>query len=634
MSPLRTLLALAFLAFSIGTHATESDVLSAAPPPWRVLLLNSADVLIPFWLMIDPVLRESIAQDAAPRTVDFDGEALDLARFPELEAEQVSLLKKKYAERPIDLIMAIGTPALDFARKYRDIIWRGAPIVFLVVPSGAVTDQSHLSNATGVFYDFNVDGTLVLIGRLQPRWDYLLVVGGKAEYDLAWNAHLRPHIEHVPQRVAVEYVNDRTPDEFATLVAGLPASTAVLYTTMSRDVSGAAHSPRDIAGRLARVSDAPVYAMFPPMLGQGVVGGSMTPIEDEGAAAAKLAVRVLRAGSAEGIPLQESPPARCLLDFRALQRWDIPEGLVPDNCEIRFLPRAIWRDYPLQFAASMAAISLLAALVVALLVQRRRRHQADLAVQSLRSTLFHASRLAAVGELTASIAHEVNQPLGAILANADAARRIVEKDPTRTADIRRILDDIRADDLRAGAVIRRIRAIVTKREPERGRVNLNEVTGEVLALLRNEAARRNITLSASFDPATPVVLADRVQLQQIFLNLLINAMDAMAETPVPQRTIEVNTGTLEDGSAEVAVADRGHGIATENFPRLFDSFWSTKPEGMGLGLAITKSILDAHGGTVRAESNEHGGATFRVVLPAAEATAPAATRNPPTGSMA
>jgi C4-dicarboxylate-specific signal transduction histidine kinase len=369
------------------------------------------------------------------------------------------------------------------------------------------------------------------------------------------------------------------------------------------------------------------------MLGQGIVGGSMTSIEDAAAAAAQLALRVLRAGSAEGIALQPSPAARCLLDYRALRRWDIPHSAVPGDCEIRFLPQAIWRDYPLQVAAAAAAIVALATLVLALLVLQRRRHQAELAVQQLRNTLFHASRLAAVGEMSASIAHEINQPLGAILTNADVARRIIERDPSRTADVQRILADIRADDLRASAVIQRVRRLVAKREVELRRINVNEVVGEVLAFLRNEAARRNITLTASLDAAVPEVMADRVQLQQVLLNLLINAMDAMAETLVLRRSIVVSTATLEDGSAEVAVADRGHGIAVENLPRLFDSFWTTKPEGMGLGLSVVKSILDAHGGSIRAHSNEHGGATFRVVLPAAPATAPVRRGAEPRRSM-
>ena len=619
---LPALLALALVAACIGVRAADAER-RTDESPWRVMVLNSSDVLIPFWLALDPLLRAAIAEGAAPRAVNFVGEALDLIRFPHLEADQAALLKRKYPAQHVDLVMVVGMPALEFAIKHRDALWRGAPIVFLIVPPGAVADASRLANVTGAYYDFDASGTLALMARLQPGLSRLVVASGNSPFDLEIGARLVRQGEQPPPKLAVDFANDRTLDELAASVARLPASSAVLYTSMMRDASGATHTPRDVAAVLANASAAPVYALFPTMLGQGIVGGSMTPIEDEAAAAAQLALRVLRAGSAEGIAPLASPPARCLLDHRALRRWNIPDAAVPDDCEIRFLPRAIWRDYPLQVGAAAAAMAVLAALVAALLVQRRRKHQADLATQQLRNTLFHAARLAAVGELTASIAHEINQPLGAILTNADVARKIIERDPTRTADVHRILADIRADDIRAGAVIQRVRGLVAKREADLHRVDLNEVVGEVLAFLRNEAARRNIALNASLDPATPAVLADRVQLQQVLLNLLLNAMDAMAETLVLGRSVAIGTAALADGSAEVTIADRGHGIAAENLPRLFESFWSTKPEGMGLGLSVVKSILDAHGGSIRAENNEHGGATFRVVLPAATAAAPA-----------
>jgi signal transduction histidine kinase len=615
--------------FITSAAARAADAMPAArDAPWRVVVLNGGDALIPFWLAIDPALREAIAQRAAPRRVEFFAESLDLARFPELAPDHAALLQQKYAMQPADLVMTVGTPALEFALRHRDRIWRSAPIVFLVVAPGEIADPSRLANVTGVYYALDVEGTLALMTRQQPQLSRLVVAGGGSAFDLALKRYVLARTGRLPHGVAVDDVNDRTPDELAAVLARQPPGTAVLYTSMMRGPAGAAHTPRDVAGVLAVTSSAPVYAIFPTMLGQGVVGGSMTLIEDEAGAAADLALRVLRAGSAEGIVPLPSPPSRCLLDFRALRRWDMGERAVPDGCEVRFVPPAIWRDYPLQAGGGLAAVTAFAALSAALLVQRRRRHQADLALQQLRATLFHASRLAAVGEMSASIAHEINQPLGAILTNADVARRIIERDPTRTADVKRILEDIRADDLRASAVIQRVRGLVTKREVEPRRVDLNELVTVVLALLRTEAARRDIALGSALDAAVPPVLADRVQLQQVLLNLTINAMDAMAETPALQRSISVSTSARQDGAVELAVADRGHGIAPENLPRLFESFWSTKPEGMGLGLAVVKSIVDAHGGSIQAQTNEHGGATFRVVLRAAPPAATGATDHP------
>ena len=630
---LRAIVAITFCVLSIGAWAEEGKARTESAP-WRVLVLNSGDVMIPFWLTIDPVMRESIVRGAAPRTVDFLGEALDLVRFPNLESDQVALLRNKYTGLRIDLVIAMGLPALQFAMKHRDAIWRGAPIVFLAVPAGAVREDPRQPNVTGVFYEFDVHGTLDLIKRLQPDWRRLVVAGGNSPFDLALNALLLRHGEHAPNGVAVEYVNDRTREELTAILAALPAHSAVLYTSMSRDASGATHTPQDMAGWVARAASAPVYAIFPTMIGQGIVGGSMVSIEDEIAAAARLALRVLRAGTAEGIPMQPSPPPRCLLDFRALQRWNISESAVPDSCEVRFVPRGIWREYPLQSAAATVTIAMLAALVLALVLEHRRRSKADLAVQQLRNTLFHASRLAAVGELTASIAHEINQPLGAMLTNADTARMIIDRDPKRVADVSRILADIRSDNMRASAVIRRIRGFVAGRPVERQRNDVNDLVSEVLALLRHEVAQRKITASVSLDPGLPEVLGDRVQLQQVLLNLLLNATDAMTETPEANRLIAVRTSTLEDGSVEIAVEDHGHGIAEENFAHLFDSFWSTKPDGMGLGLAIVKSIVEAHGGSIQASRNEFGGATFYVRLPEAPASAPAAVADVPKRSMA
>jgi len=627
------LIALALCVSSLGAYAADA---AERPPaaPWRVVILNSADVLIPFWLTLDPVMREAISARAAPRSVDFVGEALDFLRFPNLEAEQAALLKKKYAELPVDLIIAAAQPALEFATKYRDAVWHGAPIVFLVVPPGAVSGGLLPSNITGVYYDYDVGGTLLLMVRLQPELSRVVVAGGNSAFDVAWNARFPAASRSLPREIAIEYLNDRTPGELATDLARLPRSAAVFYTSMSRDRSGATQTPRDVAGVLARAASVPVYAMFPSMFGKGIVGGLMVAIEDEAFAAAELAVRVLRAGSARGIPVQPSPPPRCVLDFRALQRWDLQQRAVPDDCEIRFLPPSIWREYPGQVAAGVAAIAVLAALVVALLVQRRRRQQADVAVQHLRHTLFHASRLAAVGELTASIAHEINQPLAAILANADTAKMIIERDPTRIGEVRRILGDISNDDVRASAVIRRIRGLLSKRDSEPQLMDVNTVVGEVLELLRNEAVRRDIALTASYGAGLPRVLGDQVQLQQVVLNLVINAMDAMADSQPSRRNLAITTSLADNGSVEITIADQGHGIAPENFEHLFDSFWSTKAEGMGLGLAIVKSILDAHRGSIRAENNERGGATFRVSLPAAPAAAPAAAADSPTPSIA
>jgi PAS domain S-box-containing protein len=234
-------------------------------------------------------------------------------------------------------------------------------------------------------------------------------------------------------------------------------------------------------------------------------------------------------------------------------------------------------------------------------------------IEEVRQELAHAARLAIVGELTASIAHEINQPLGAILSNADAAEMLLESSPAPLDEVRQILDDIRKDDLRASEVIRRLRTLLRKREMEVQPVDLNDMILEVLRLVRAEAGRRVVAVETSLAVDLPLVRGDKIHLQQVLLNLLLNGMEAMADAPGGRR-ITVRSSVDGNGLVEIAVSDTGSGIAPDRLPRLFDPFFSTKKEGMGLGLSIARSLVEAHGGRIWAENNPEG-ATFRFTLP-------------------
>jgi PAS domain S-box-containing protein len=242
------------------------------------------------------------------------------------------------------------------------------------------------------------------------------------------------------------------------------------------------------------------------------------------------------------------------------------------------------------------------------------------AEEELRATrldLTHASRLALVGELMASIAHEINQPLTSIVSNAGAGLRWMDSGapPDAGAELRDILSDIRDEGRLAAAVVERLRALAGKRQPERRALDVNEVAGDILRLVGGDARRRHVTLSTEFVPALPAVDGDRVSLQQVVLNLVLNAMDALDEEATDERRVVVRTRPL-NAAVEVAVSDTGHGIPADRLPKLFDAFFTTKAEGLGLGLAIARSIVEAHGGRIWAEDHGGRGATFRLTLPA------------------
>ena len=629
---------LALLVLLVGTvalHASAEAQTSAisGEAPWRVVLLNNADFFLPASTIMDQTLRQTLVKEA-PRQVDLYGETLDLLRYPhEIEPELVALLGKKYAGKPIDLILARAQGGLEFAVRYRDALWPGVPIVFYNNVADVVRGQALPPNTTGLLIDLDPEGTIELARRLHPDMRHLYVVGGTAEYDQRWMQRVKSILGRHAEAVPVTLLNDVPLPRILEQVAQLPENSVVLFTSMVRDVTGRPQNSPQVAELIARTANAPVYGFLGTYIGQGVVGGAITDFAAQGRAAAQLALRVLNGAAASTIPVQPSPQARCIVDARSMERWRIEERRLPADCEVQFRTPTLWRDYRWYFLGTILALVFQAALIATLLVQRRRRHQAEMEASNRRVELIRASRLALAGELAASIAHEINQPLGAILANTGAAKELLGRVPVDLDEIRNIIADIHKADLRAGEVIRRVRALLTKGDVERQPTDINVLVGDTLELLESEALRRGVAISKELAANLPSAYADRIQLQQALLNLAVNGMDAMVDTESSRQQLVVRTAQIDGDKVEISVSDNGSGISGQELPRLFDSFFTTKPHGIGLGLSISRSIVEAHGGTLSVENRTGGGATFRILLPVEFTAAPTSTSSRvPTGT--
>ncbi len=243
------------------------------------------------------------------------------------------------------------------------------------------------------------------------------------------------------------------------------------------------------------------------------------------------------------------------------------------------------------------------------------RKQAELDAQRGRAELSHLSRVALMGEMSASIAHELNQPLSGILSNAAAGQRFIDRGDVDFREIRELLGDIVTDGRRASDVVRGIRGMVKKGQPARRSVNLNEVVMDAWRMASPDALLHSCQLETSLDSNLPAIDGDPVQLQQVLLNLAINAFDAMRDTPASKRKVLIATQSSDDGTVRTSVRDFGVGISEEMHDRLFDPFFSTKNEGLGMGLAIVRSIVESHGGKITAKNADGGGTRFEFVLP-------------------
>jgi signal transduction histidine kinase len=591
-------------------------IASASERPWRILILNGTDPQLPAFVAIDRATRAAlVVPDAHP--VEIYSEALDMMRFPgaELEPEILALFRRKYASQRIDAVIAVTPAALDFAERHRGSLWPGAYIVFHSVSWEAVRGRTLLPVTTGVPLRHDVVGTAELALRLRPSSERVVVIGGSSDFDRYVIQVAREQLQPLAKRVAVEFWVDQSFEDLVDRIARLPQNTVVVLLAIDRDASGRMFVPRDACAQLAPVSSVPIFSVFETFVGCGIVGGSVDDYDRRGRRAAELVRAALSAPAAAAPPLPEIVPSICVADARQLLRWAISANLIPNGCTVRFAEPSPWERYRWQIVTGLAIIASQSLLIVALMLQRRQRRRAELDSQAARAELAHAARLTAMGELTASIAHEIKQPLSAILAHAETAEILLEAEAPPIPEVQRIVAEIRRDDLRASSVITRLRELLGKHAMEHRPLDLNDAIRSTLEVLDTEATRRGVRVESDLASGLPPILGDRVHLQQVVLNMQLNAMDALSGVAEGARRVAIRTASVREG-VEMTVTDTGPGIDPAVAPRLFDSFVTTKRNGLGLGLSIARTIVEAHGGTIAVGAGPDGGAVFRVVLPA------------------
>jgi C4-dicarboxylate-specific signal transduction histidine kinase len=243
--------------------------------------------------------------------------------------------------------------------------------------------------------------------------------------------------------------------------------------------------------------------------------------------------------------------------------------------------------------------------------QRRTRQQ----IEELRRDLAHAGRVSALGSLSSSIAHELGQPLGAILTNAEVAETLLKKPQPDIQELTAIVTDIQRDDLRAGEIISSLRSLLKRRELEFAELRVENLLHDLALLLRLDAMSRQVLLECHGDPGLPPIRGDRVHLTQVLINIVMNAMDAVAGMPAERRKVSVRARGAGANHVEIEIADLGPGIPADVLPRIFDTFFTTKRSGTGLGLSVSRTIVEAHRGTLTASNAPEGGAIFRLRLP-------------------
>ena len=593
----------------------------AAEDEARVLILNGTDPYLPAYLEIDRAMRASLSQEAVRRIVYFS-EPLDAQRFQveAYEPELTALLARKYSGLRIDVVVAVSQRALDFFSLHGAVLWPGARLVFSGWPGEVFESSSGLPpDAAAVVADVSARETIDLARRMQPNARRMVVISGASDLDKRNERQVRQVLANGTDQLPNEFFTGLPLPELASRVAAEPADTIVFYIAQFRDREDRPYTPREVLRAISTQSVAPVYGMAETYLGFGMAAGVAESYEDHGNLVGQAIREALAGNSSEPKQHLVKAAVRCMADARALQRLSLDQRRLPEGCEIRFTDHSYWREHLWQILVALAIIVAQSLLIATLFAQRRRSRMAEAESRQRLSEMAHMNRRVALGEMSASIAHELNQPLGAIYNNASAAEILIKADPPKLGEVVEILGDIKRDDQRASDIIARIRKFLRKSEFELRETNLNEAIDESMRTVAGEALDKKVVVRTELEPGLPKVRADRVQLQQVIVNLVLNAIEAMQNTPIQGRVLTVRSQPADERFAEVSVTDSGEGIAEGLRPRIFEPFATSKSTGMGLGLAISRTIIEAHGGRIHAENAPGSGAVLRFTLPFASA---------------
>ena len=711
----------------------------AAVEQASVLILLPGQPGLPAATAIAAGIRTALLTEWSFR-VSIEMEHVDVARFASADMEEDRLrtfYASKYGAQHFDVIVTALPEPFQFVLRARDALWPGTPIVVCGVDERSVRDFNPPPGMAVLTIRFDMEGTVRAARGLLPDTRHVAIVGGASPPEQVYHDLIRQAASTVGGLDVIDLTKLPVAGALAR-VSRLPEHTVVVQSSYQVDGAGRRFHGIDLVTPVSEAANRPVFTPLGLALGRGVVGGSIVDFEDIGRDAGRLASRILRGERPPSTPMPSAASAVPRFDGRQLTRWDLDERRLPAGSEIVFRQTTLWREYRWHIAAAVGLLGAQTALIVTLLVQRRRRREAQAVTDAVLTALpgetaiidsdgtivrtnaawataardgasgqlsfdvgenyleacrnavdmppdvagkvhacitatlrgeqdefaleyptsrhgearwlevrvrrlphlgggaavmhfdvtprrhaeaaarrhlgqiAHLDRVASMGQLASSLAHELNQPLTAILSNAQAARRLLASPQPDLPELRACIGDIIDDDRRAGEVIRHMRQLLKKTDVINLPLALNDLTTTTIGLVSNDALLHGVSIEFRPAPVLPVVHGDIVQIQQVILNLLANAISA-ASSAASARKVVVWT-TVAPPYLEVGVHDTGPGIPDGDLERLFEPFFTTKEEGLGLGLAISHTIVEAHGGRLLVENDPVGGATIRLHL--------------------
>jgi signal transduction histidine kinase len=618
------------VAVLLSAPASPAAPQTAAPQTGRVLLLHSFGQNFSPWNRISARFREELVKQS-PRPIDLFEVSLQNVQVDETRYQQTFLdyLRALYAEREPDLVVAMGAPAARFFEQHRGQIFPSTPLLIAGADVRTYRAGALNANDTAVAVSFDLPALIDNILQVLPDTTSIAVVIGDSPLERFWVEELRRDFARFGNRVRFDYLNKLSFDEIVQRVASLPPHSAIFYGSVRVDAHGVPQEEDRVFARLTEVAKSPIFGYEDHTVGHGAVGGPQFLLQELGRRVATVAVRMLNGEKGGDIRTPVTRLSAPIYDWRELQRWGISDSRLPAGSEIRFRQPSLWEQYRWQISLVAGVILLQTVLIAGLLYEHRRRRTAEDSARSSLSELAHLNRLATAGELSASIAHEISQPLTGIVAHANAGLLWLGGANPNIDEARTTFEDIVEVGHHAADVVQNIRSFVKKSDPQNTLLDLNDLVRSVLSLAGTDLRKHDIAVVTALSEPLPPVIGDRVQLKQVVMNLIMNAAEAMAATTDRPRTLHVASRHDPSVGVLVEVKDSGPGIPLDDVEGVFKAFYTTKAQGMGMGLSISRSIVAAHGGRLWASAGSPHGAVFHLALPVAGSQQKPAQADPP-----
>jgi signal transduction histidine kinase len=599
--------------FCVYTPLAADPSFAAEPVPRTVLVLDQSTPYTEHFGKLFASFQSTLkAGSHVPTTIHLERLGYTYVKGTEHHTLLHTFIKEKYRSGPFSVIVANGVDALHFAVRLQAETDPTTPIVFCGVDESTVAQLKLPANVTGTTIHRTMRHALTTAKALVPGFKQIALVGDRLE-EQTYRRHYQNEILAIDKEKGLIDLTGLPMDELRKRVAALPDDAAIFYTTLSGVSGGASYDPNDALALVAEVANRPIVIDQETRLGHGGTGGFVLEAAPIGEATARIVLRLLNGENASSIPVAAGEFVKPVFDWRELMRWKVPEDRLPSGSEIRFREPGLWERYRLQIVGILAAFLLQAALVSWLIHEIGRRHRAEIQSRSAMAELTYMNRRVAAGHLSATLTHEINQPLAGISTRASAALRWLRPEKNDVEKARIALEAIVAATNRVANLVTSIRAMFKKETPEKVSIDINQIILTALSIVRVELQKHFVELRTQLDEHLPAIQGDKVQLQQVVLNLVLNGIEAMQS--VRPRLLKVQTDQTKPGMVRVSVEDTGTGIDPANLDLIFKPLFTTKASGMGIGLFICKSIIESHGGQIWVTATGNPGSIFQFELP-------------------